>query len=456
MFATGWGDTDAPGSRRTALHLFAISNSFDSMSAPPSVSVVIPAYNHERFVATAIDSVLGQSFQDFELLVVDDASCDGTWEIVTTVRDPRMRAVRHTSNLGAPASLNEGIAESRGGLVAILNSDDVFHPERLEHLVAAAHETRSDDFFAFTDVDFIDADGASASGSRRAGDYLRLREACGEQEPALWFLAGNPAVSTSNFFFSRSVFDAVGGFSALRYAHDWDWAARASNRCSPAWVHESLLSYRIHESNTLVEGDVWRHIHENSYVQASALLRLRADESTAASPFDATCRALLRNESLHPLSLLCFLVCGLSSAGSDSMRELTRPTDGQWTLRSLAEAAGYPVDLFQSSTRLIEICRTIVEQAAMIDERWNTIEHMGGEIASRDRWIDDLNVRLATAQQTVTERDLQLESMQHDLAEKSDLLAALHASRLVRLAMSGGRMMRRLGIAKMDPRLRED
>ena len=429
------------------------------MSAPPPVSVVIPAYNHERFVATAIDSVFRQTFQDFELVVVDDASSDGTWEIVSAFRDPRMRAVRHSTNLGAHATLNEGIAESRGRLVAVLNSDDVFHPERLECLTAAAHKARGNDFFAFTDVDFIDAAGRSASWSRPAGDYLRLHEACSEQLPALWFLAGNPAVSTSNFFFSRGLFDTLGGFSALRYAHDWDWAARATARCSPSWVRESLLSYRIHESNTLIEHDVWRHIHENSYVQASALFRLRtarAGEASTAIPFEAACRALLRNESLHPLSLLCFLVGGLTGAGSDSLSEFTRPADGQWTLQSLAEAEGYPADLFQSSARLIEICRTIVDQAAMIDERWNTIQHMGSEIASRDRWIDDLNVRLATAQQTVTERDLRIEAIQQDLAEKSDRLAALHASRLVRLAMSTGRMLRRLGISGMDPRLGDD
>jgi len=429
------------------------------MSAPPPVSVVIPAYNHERFVTAAIESVLAQSFPDFELVVVDDASSDGTWEIVAAVRDPRMRGVRHATNLGAHASLNEGIAESRGRLVAVLNSDDVFHPGRLARLVAVAHEALGNDFFAFTDVDFIDAAGASAPGSPRASSYHKLREACGVQMPALWFLAGNPAVSTSNLFFSRSVFATVGGFSELRYAHDWDWAARAADHCSPVWVHESLLSYRIHESNTLVEADAWRHIHENSYVQASALFRLRTacDHSTAgASPCDAACRALLGNESLHPLSLLCFLVCGLGGASGDSMRELTRPADGQWTLQALAKAAGYPADLFRSSTHLIESCRTIVDQAAMIDERWQTIQHMGSEIASRDRWIDDLNARLAIAQQTVTERDLQIESIRQDLAEKSDRLAALHASRLVRLATSTSRMLRRLGISGMDPRLRED
>lgn len=427
------------------------------MSVPPPVSVVIPAFNHERFVAQAIDSVLGQSFTDFELVIADDASRDGTWEIVSAVRDPRLRAFRHASNQGAHATLNEAIDQSTGRWIALLNSDDVYHPARLERLVRAARHAPGEACFAFTDVDFIDAAGASATTSQRAGDYATLREACRGLPSALWFLAGNPAVSTSNFFFSRSLFEAIGGFAALRYTHDWDWAARAAARCEPLWLHEPLLRYRIHESNTLVEDDIWRHVHENSYVQAAALLRLRdAPAAGAAMPFDAACAALLRNQSLHPLSLLCFLAGGLAGTSDASLRDLTRPAEGRWALASLGEATGYPADLFRSSARLIEICKTIVDQAAMIDERWNTIEHMSSEIASRDRWIDDLGRRLASFEQTVTERDLQIESMRTDLAALRDRLAALHASRLVRLALSGGRTLRRLGISGKDPRLGDD
>lgn len=436
------------------------------MSAPPPVSVVIPAYNHESYVATAIDSVLGQSFADFELVVVDDASSDGTWDVISGIRDPRLRTVRHAANQGAHASLNEGIAESRGRFIALLNSDDVFRPQRIERLVATAQHVRDRAFFAFTDIEFIDARGVQATESRRASDYLRLREICGALDPALWFLAGNPAVSTSNFFFSRGLFDAIGGFAQLRYTHDWDWAARASARCSPVWMHETLLSYRIHEASTLAEDDVWRHIHENSYVQTAALLRLsdaRARCESGATRLDAASRALLVNDSLHPLSLLCFLVCALDGAGNGSMRELVTPRDGQWFLPSLAHACGYPTDLLQSSKRLIGLCKTIADQAAMIDERWNTIQHMGSEIASRDSWIDDLKARLASLQQTVTERDLQIEAMRQDLDETrarlfaaEGELAAMRASRLVRSALFAGRTLRKLGINRMDPRLGED
>ncbi len=441
------------------------------MSASPPVSVVIPSYNHQRYVAAAIDSVLGQTFADFELVVVDDASRDGTWDVVSAVRDPRVRAIRHTTNAGAHASLNEAIAASCGSLVAVLNSDDIFHPRRIELLVAAAQAARGAPFLGFSDVEFIDGEGAPAPDSRRAGEYRRLCEVCGDIEPAFWFLAGNPVVSTSNLSFSRDLFDATGGFASLRYTHDWDWTARAASRCSPVWLHEALLSYRVHQSNTLNEDDAWRHIHENCCVQALGLLRLRASVAgpAQAQPLSAACLALLRNESLHPLSLLCFLVGHLDGVGTDAMRDLATPVDGKWMLQSIAEAVGYPADLFRSSPHLIGICRAIVEQAAMIEERWHTIEHMSSEIAGRDRWIADLNARLASMQQTLGERDSRIESLDLDLTAIRDRLAgvegrlasadgelaALHASRVVRLALSAGRMLRKLGISKADPRLRD-
>jgi glycosyltransferase involved in cell wall biosynthesis len=441
------------------------------MSASPPVSVVIPAYNHERYAAAAIDSVLGQTFADFELVVVDDASRDATWDIVSAVRDPRLRAIRHATNQGAHASLNEAVAASRGSLVAVLNSDDIFHPRRIERLVTAARAAPGEPFLGFSDVDFIDGEGAQTPDSRRAGEYRRLCQACADVEPSLWFLAGNPVVSTSNLLFSRELFDAVGGFACLRYTHDWDWVARAAARCNPVWLHDALLSYRVHESNTLNEDDAWRHIHENCYVQASALLRLHADvaETAQAPAISAACRALLRNESLHPLSLLCFLVGHLDGGGSDALRNLATPVDGKWMLQSLADAVDYPADLFRSSPHLIGICRAIVEQAQIIEERWHTIQHMSSEIAGRDRWIEDLNARLASMQQSLGERESHISSLDRDLAairgrlagvedrlaRADGELAALHASRVVRLAMSAGRLLRKLGVTKADPRLRD-
>lgn len=108
------------------------------MSADPLVSVVIPAYNSERTIRNTIDSVLGQTMSSLEVIVVDDASTDGTVHAVEAVDDPRVRLLRSPRNSGPSASRNMGWKDARGRWVAFVDADDAWVPERLEHLLAAA------------------------------------------------------------------------------------------------------------------------------------------------------------------------------------------------------------------------------------------------------------------------------------------------------------------------------
>ena len=105
--------------------------------AGPRVSVVMAAYNTERWVAAAIDSVLAQTFADFEFLIVDDGSTDGTPGIISehSQRDPRIRVFR-PGRVGFVAALNLAICEARGEYVALMDSDDLSMPERFAREVA--------------------------------------------------------------------------------------------------------------------------------------------------------------------------------------------------------------------------------------------------------------------------------------------------------------------------------
>src|SRR5690606_32227529 len=100
----------------------------------PRVSVVMPVYDGARLVRQAIDSLLAQTYGDFELLVVDDGSRDGTAELVEQVRDPRVRLLRRPPG-GTSAALNAGLDEARGEYVARLDHDDLAAPTRLAEQV---------------------------------------------------------------------------------------------------------------------------------------------------------------------------------------------------------------------------------------------------------------------------------------------------------------------------------
>jgi glycosyltransferase involved in cell wall biosynthesis len=103
---------------------------------PPAVSVFMPAYNHAPFVVAAVRSILDQSFGDFELLIADDGSRDGTPEAIRSVADPRIDFTAHAQNRGAVPVHNELVARCRGRYVALLNSDDLWLPGKLATQVA--------------------------------------------------------------------------------------------------------------------------------------------------------------------------------------------------------------------------------------------------------------------------------------------------------------------------------
>lgn len=126
---------------------------------PPIVSVIIPVYNVEAYIAATLESVLQQTFQDFEIIVIDDASPDGSIEIVKRFSDPRIRII-HQKNRGLAGARNTGIREAKGQIIALLDSDDLWHAQKLEkhvaHLNMASHVGVS-----YSRSEFIDESGQS-------------------------------------------------------------------------------------------------------------------------------------------------------------------------------------------------------------------------------------------------------------------------------------------------------
>lgn len=97
----------------------------------PKVSVIMPAYNAEKYISEAIDSILQQTFTDFELIIINDCSCDATEEIVLSYQDPRMIYFKNEKNMGVAGTLNKGLALAHGEYIARMDSDDIAMPDRL-------------------------------------------------------------------------------------------------------------------------------------------------------------------------------------------------------------------------------------------------------------------------------------------------------------------------------------
>jgi glycosyltransferase involved in cell wall biosynthesis len=224
------------------------------------VSIIIPSYNHAAYIGEAVESVLNQTLRDLELIVIDDGSTDHSLEVLSKYSDPRIHVFSQT-NLGAHAAINRGLSEANGDYLAILNSDDAYHPQRLEKALEAL-KADPEAAFAGSYIQIIDDEGKplgvkhgyqdcppwlleSPERSFRTGTDLRAA-----------LLTENYWSTTSNFVFSRAVYQRTGEFRPLRYTHDWDYALRVMQITSPVLLSEPLVKYRIHARNTIRENQV--------------------------------------------------------------------------------------------------------------------------------------------------------------------------------------------------------
>jgi glycosyltransferase involved in cell wall biosynthesis len=197
----------------------------------PLVSVIVPVYNRERFLAAALDSVFAQDYRPLEVIVVDDGSTDGTAAVARSY--PEVRYL-YQSNQGVAAARNAGVAASRGELLAFLDSDDLWASNKLS-----------------SQVGFLLAHPQVGLVLCHMDTFLEP----GIERPA-WIkphlLEGaNPANLPSALVVRRSVFERVGNFDAAYVvSEDVDWFARAKDLRIPLhFLPEALLHRRVHAGN---------------------------------------------------------------------------------------------------------------------------------------------------------------------------------------------------------------
>jgi glycosyltransferase involved in cell wall biosynthesis len=287
-----------------------------------------------------------------ELVIVDDGSSDNSVELLTQLAEQHDFKLICQENRGAHEAINRAIGESSGEFLSILNSDDVYRDSRLSKLFETAK--RENASFLYTGLEFIDDEGRSVPNHWRATEYRRIRELSDNAPEPAQFLPGNPAITTSNFFFSRDLWQKVGPFRNLRYTHDWDWALRASSVTHPHRVDENLLNYRVHDSNTLSEGAIWRHISENSFIFASHLNRSEPEEAERAPSeiLEQYFELLLGNDSFLPVPTLLFLNLLREIENEDLL--LGEMSEGNLPeqIKSSVHANTLPFDLFLSCRQL--------------------------------------------------------------------------------------------------------
>jgi len=223
-------------------------------SDTPLVSIVVPSYNHDRYVGRALKSVFAQTYRNIELIVIDDGSKDDSADVIRSALAacpfPHRFVVR--GNRGSVATVQEGLGLARGTFVNVLHSDDEFAPDRISICVRRIANRGCD--WGFSAVEFTDADDRPLSAATHAiaGQLLqKIERVPFEASTGLALLTTNVSITTGNLFIRRAFMDEIGGLRIYKYNDDWEFCLRATLASEPVFLPEKLFRYRYHGRNTI-------------------------------------------------------------------------------------------------------------------------------------------------------------------------------------------------------------
>ncbi|MBL8048539.1 MAG: glycosyltransferase [Chthonomonas sp.] len=245
------------------------------------ISIIMPSYGHARFVGAAVRSVLAQTFTDWELVIVDDCSPDQSLSVLREFDDPRIRLSVNERNLGAYATEQRALEMTRHDLVAVLNSDDLWSPEKLAVQAAALQEHPAASF-CFVRGWVVDGDGKVDEADDVHGDWP-----VGLADYRPWLVVENRILASGVVFRRAGLRFATNA----HYSGDWMALLEASNRGPGIGVADRLTQWRIHGSNSFTR----------SPKQVAEEIAVR--EAIRARDWPADCRAGLGRNALNLFTL---------------------------------------------------------------------------------------------------------------------------------------------------------
>lgn len=234
-------------------------------------SVIIPAYNHEKYVRQAIESVIGQDYEPIELLVLDDGSSDRTWDVIRTMKpacEKRFRRVvlDRQENRGLVVTLNRMLAKAAGVYIAALASDDIMTPSLVREGLSFLENNLEYGAVSF-DASLIDAESRpvfwdknrETVPSREKAEYLTMADFLRKRRPDVDFLSSDfgsyESLLRGNYIptspvYRRSLLEKTGLYVEDAPLEDWHMALQMAKHIRLKFIDRSLWNYRWHSSNT--------------------------------------------------------------------------------------------------------------------------------------------------------------------------------------------------------------
>lgn len=216
----------------------------------PLVSVVIPTFNQEKTITSALDSVLSQTYKNIETIVVDDGSTDKTIAVVEAIKDLRIRYIQHAKNRGASAARNTGIQKSNGEYIAFLDSDDEWLPTKLEKQMMVFADSSDRNLgcvfsYGYTKDETRNIQYIQKFSEKRFNDKTSTLK---------YFLEGKGINACSNILIKKTVTEHCGVFDEkLKNLEDPEFLIRAAQHYAFQYVDEPLYIRNIHEGSASVK-----------------------------------------------------------------------------------------------------------------------------------------------------------------------------------------------------------
>ncbi|OGI18607.1 MAG: hypothetical protein A2287_10745 [Candidatus Melainabacteria bacterium RIFOXYA12_FULL_32_12] len=211
----------------------------------PFISICLPNYNYEKFLREAIESVLEQTFTNFELIIGDNASTDSSVEIIKSYNDPRIKFYQNESNISLYANINKCKDQAQGELIGVLHSDDKYHPDFLQEVVEAYIENPNHKVF-ITGVNFWhhEKDELIPWHPYKTAGIISKYEAL------MRLTAENNIGNGINVILHKDCFKKVEMYpNRYKYAADYDLWMRLAEKFEFVYIPKVLAYYRIHDSN---------------------------------------------------------------------------------------------------------------------------------------------------------------------------------------------------------------
>ncbi len=211
----------------------------------PEVSIYMSSYNHARYLPRSIDSVLSQTFSDFELFILDDASTDGSWEIIQAYTDPRIRALRNQVNRNDKAVMRQVIAEAAGEYFAVHHSDNIWEPGKLQAQVEFL-EAQPQVGAVFTNALVVDENDREITDATNWFTYIFDQPNRSREEWLNFFFHHGNALCHPSMLIRRQCYADCGSYrDGLGQIPDLDMWVRLALKYSIHVMPEKLVHYRV-------------------------------------------------------------------------------------------------------------------------------------------------------------------------------------------------------------------